>query len=133
MKRIAKIVTGIAVVGALVFVGGGATYANDLYSGFNKTLPLGSIGVLAGGSQNKYVSNKSGDISVTSVGSNYKVQAQMTDIIGTGNTYKTAALDDGNTAKLKNTFVSNTDTAMSIWVSTWNGVTVSATGKWRSY
>ena len=128
------------VAGALIAVGGTA-YGSDLYSSYNKVLPIASQDgyVSAGTAQDKYVANKAGNIKVTFVGSDYTIQARLCSWAASNCGARSGALGDNSaTTSLPNSLGSTVGLIASapllgLNVKTWNAVTVQTTGTWRSW
>ncbi|MFC6356742.1 hypothetical protein [Luethyella okanaganae] len=123
---IAGLFGGIALLGV-----SGVAYAGTAYESFDTVLPVGQFAGWTT-SQTKAYNNTPGQISISSVGSSYEVDAQMCTNVPTNCGAKVYYLNDGDFENLPNSYASGTTVRMQMQISTWNSVKVQVIGSWRS-
>lgn len=137
MRRLNRLRGGIAVVAGVGLVLGGAVAAEagTSYADFNVVVPQFQAPYLGVGSQTKSGSNVAGDISITSVGSSYTVDATLCIAYGVNCSVgtKVLGLNDSTSAKLPNRIGSGVaGTQPVLQIGSWNVVSVQVIGRWRS-
>lgn len=125
-KFLATLIIAAGLIGA-----GGAAQAGTTYVGFSATLPNLQQGWKSP-LQVKSRAGVSGNVKITSVGGEYRVNARMCNSSAGTCGPQITGINDRGFAVLKNGFSSGQKVKMQLFQNPWSPVSVDTVGSWRS-